>query len=69
MVWMRSVAGRLKTDYRYSKNIVYNNFPFPQVTNKQKAELEEYVYAVLDEREKHSEKTLAQMYDPDKMPQ
>lgn len=69
MVWIKSVCWRLKTDYRYSKNIVYNNFPFPYITKKQKEEIEEYVYEVLDEREKHSEKTLAEMYDPDKMPE
>lgn len=69
MVWMKSVAWRLKTDYRYSKNIVYNNFPFPRITKKQKEEIEWYVYEVLDEREKHSEKTLAEVYAPDKMPE
>ncbi len=68
MVWMKTVAGRLKTDFRYSSAVVYNTFPFPSITKKQKDEIEEYVYAVLDEREQHSEKTLAQMYDPDKMP-
>ena len=69
MVWMRTFSGKLKNDYRYSSTIVYNTFPFPSITKKQKEEIEEYVYAVLDEREKHTEKTLAQMYDPDKMPE
>ena len=69
MVWMRLVAGKLKTDYRYSKDIVYNTFPFPSLTSKQREEITEFVFNVLDEREQHSEKTLAQQYDPDKMPQ
>jgi hypothetical protein len=46
----------------------YNNFPFPNITETQKKELEKHVYKVLEEREAHSEKTLAQLYDPDKMP-
>jgi len=69
MVWTRSVAWKLEERFRYSRNVVYNTFPFPYITKKQKAEIEEYVYEVLDEREKHSEKTLAEMYDPDKMPE
>lgn len=68
MVWMRQVGGKLKSDYRYAKDLVYNTFPFPEINNEQKQELERNVYAVLGEREKHSEKTLAQLYDPDKMP-
>jgi len=69
MVWMRVIAGRLKTDYRYSSALVYNNFPFPNISDKQKEEITELVFNILDEREQHSEKTLAQLYDPDKMPQ
>ena len=69
MIWVNSVAGRIKTDIRYSKDIVYNNFPFPPISDKQKKELEQHVYNILGEREKHSEKTLAQLYDPDKMPE
>ena len=69
MVWMRVIAGRLKTDYRYSSALVYNNFPFPNITDKQKEDLTELVFTILDEREQHSEKTLAELYDPDKMPQ
>ena len=69
MVWMRTVAGRLKTDYRYSSALVYNTFPFPNISQTQKDELTEFAFGVLDEREKHSEKTLAQLYDPDKMPE
>ena len=69
MTWINAVAGRLKTDFRYSKDVVYNNFPFPPISITQKQELEKHVYQILDEREKHSEKTLAQLYDPDKMPE
>lgn len=69
MVWMRTVAGRLKTDYRYSSVLCYNTFPFPNISQKQKDEITELVFGVLDEREKHSQKTLAQLYDPNKMPE
>jgi hypothetical protein len=69
MAWMKLVAGKLKTDYRYSKDIVYNTFPFPVLSEQQKEEITNLVFNILDEREQHSEKTLAQLYDPDKMPQ
>lgn len=68
MTWVRTVAGRLKTDYRYSSSLCYNTFPFPDISAQQKEMLEEHVFRVLDEREKHPEKTMAQLYDPDKMP-
>lgn len=68
MTWVRAVAGRLKTDYRYSATLCYNTFPFPDISAKQKEKLEDHVFRVLDEREKHPEKTMAQLYDPDKMP-
>ncbi len=68
MVWVKAVAGRMKTDMQYSNTICYNTFPFPNITKKQKEELAELVFKILDEREQHSEKTLAQLYDPDKMP-
>jgi hypothetical protein len=58
----------MKNDYRYSAEICYNTFPFPLINESQKKELESYVFNVLSERENHSEKTLAQLYDPDKMP-
>ncbi len=69
MTWMRTVAGRLEERYRYSSALVYNTFPFPDISEKQKEELSEHVFNILDEREQHSEKTLAQLYDPDKMPE
>ncbi|MEK7187459.1 MAG: DNA methyltransferase [Patescibacteria group bacterium] len=68
MVWVRAVAGRLKTDIRYSGTICYNAFPFPNITEKQKESLTSHVYNILTEREKHSDKTMAELYDPDKMP-
>ncbi len=69
MVWMKNIGGKLEERYRYSKNVVYNTFPFPKIIDKQKEEITELVYGILDERAKHSEKTLAEMYDPDKMPE
>jgi hypothetical protein len=67
-VWIKSLAGRLRSDIRYSSSLCYNTFPFPNITEYQKRDLETYVYKVLEERENFSEKTLAQLYDPDKMP-
>ncbi len=68
MVWMKSVGGRLETRIQYSKNIVYNTFPIPEISKKDKENLNLHVLQILEEREKHSEKTLAKMYDPIKMP-
>ncbi len=69
MTWVRAVAGRLETRLRYSSALCYNTFPFPEITDDQKESLEEHVFKVLDEREAHSEKTMAELYDPDKMPE
>ncbi len=69
MIWVKAVAGKLEERYRYSKNVVYNTFPFPNISEKQKEEITELVFNILDEREQHSEKTLAQLYDPNKMPE
>lgn len=66
--WVISFAGKLKNDFRYSAGICWYSFPFPNISDAQKKELEKHVYRILEEREKHSEKTLAQLYDPDKMP-
>jgi hypothetical protein len=68
MVWVRNVGGKLKTDYRYSAKLCYNTFPFPNISDKQKANLNLYVFAILDERAKHPSKTLAQLYNPTTMP-
>ncbi len=69
MTWVRCVAGNLETRIRYSNTLCYNTFPFPPISERQKQELEQSVYRILEEREAHSEKTLAQLYDPDKMPE
>lgn len=64
MAWMRTVAGRLKSDYRYSKELVYNTFPWPEATEKQIAVIEEAARGVLDERSKYPGTSLADLYDP-----
>lgn len=69
MAWVRTVAGRLKTDFRYSSGIVYNNFPVPSLNETDKGKIEEKLFPILDARENHSEKSLGEMYDPDKMPE
>lgn len=69
MVWVRAVGGRLKTDYRYSAELCYNTFPFPDVSDQKKRELEYHAKQVLSAREAHSELTMAELYDPDKMPE
>lgn len=68
MVWMRTIGGKLKTDYRYT-NLCYNSFPFPQVSAEKKAKIAAAAEDVLVTREFYPEKTLADLYDPDKMPQ
>ena len=68
MVWARAVGGKMKTDYRYSNTIVYNNFPVRALSDVEKQKLTEKALRVLDVREYHCEKTLAQLYDPDLMP-
>lgn len=69
MAWMRAVAGRLESRYRYSKDIVYNNFIWPaEVTDEQKAEIEKLAQAVLDARAQFPDASLADLYDPLTMP-
>jgi hypothetical protein len=68
MAWVKSVCGRLEMRYRYSKDIVYNNFPFPPINQAQKDELEQHTHNILKARANHTQKTLAEMYDPNKMP-
>lgn len=67
--WMRAVAGRMRTDYAYSASIVYNTFPFPKISEAKKKEIEEAAENVLITREYYPGSTLAELYDPDKMPQ
>lgn len=66
--WMRVVAGRLKSDYRYSKDIVYNNFPWCNPTDEQKAKIEQTAQAILDARANYPECSLADLYDELTMP-
>ncbi|MDQ2925599.1 MAG: class I SAM-dependent DNA methyltransferase [Acidobacteriota bacterium] len=68
MAWVRSTCGRLKSDYRYSAGIVYNNFPWPEPTPKQRKTIETAAQAVLNERDRHPNATLADLYDPLSMP-
>jgi hypothetical protein len=69
MAWTRQVCGRLKSDYRYSNKLVYNNFPWPQsATDKQRAAVEAKAQAVLDARQQFPAATLADLYDPLTMP-
>jgi hypothetical protein len=67
-VWVRTVAGRLEERIRYSSVLCYNTFPLPELTDKQKETLTTHSINILSEREKHAEKTIAQMYDLGKMP-
>lgn len=68
IVWVKAVAGRLKMDMQYSNTLCYNTFPFPDITTKQKENLNLYVFSILDERAKHPSKTMAQLYNPTTMP-
>lgn len=66
--WMRLVAGRIKSDYRYSASVVYNSYPWPDVTETQREQIEQLAEAILLTREDFPGLTLAQLYDPSKMP-
>ena len=68
MAWTKVVCGRMKSDYRYSKDIVYNNFPWPKPTEKQKAKIEETAQAVLNARALYPDCSLADLYDETAMP-
>ena len=69
MAWIRTVCGKLKTDYRYSSTLGYNTFPCPPLTPQQKEKLNNSARNVLFARANHPDLTLAEMYDPDKMPE
>ena len=60
--WMRVVCGRLKSDFRYSKDIVYNNFPWPAVTEEQKTKMEDAARAILDARQAYPDASMADLY-------
>lgn len=68
MAWMRTVGGRLKSDYQYSGSMVYNTFPWPEITDKQKTAIEKSAQTVLDVRATFPDSTLSDMYDPLTMP-
>ena len=68
MAWTRAVCGRIKSDYRYSKDVVYNNFPWPTPTPEQKAKIEQTAQAILDARSLYPDCSLADLYDEATMP-
>ncbi|MDB2681315.1 N-6 DNA methylase [Opitutales bacterium] len=68
-VWIKATCGKIKQDPRYSSSLGYNNFPVPNLSTIQKQALTAHVMEVLQQRENHPEKTMAQLYDPDKMPE
>ena len=68
MAWMRAVAGRLETRYQYSKELVYSNFPWPNITDKQKEKITKTAQEILDARKNHPQNSLADLYDPLLMP-
>ncbi|MCD8293411.1 MAG: methylase [Prevotellaceae bacterium] len=68
MGWMKAVCGRLKSDYRYSKDVVYNNFPWPAPTDEQRQRIEQCAQAILDARDLYPECSLADLYDEVAMP-
>ena len=68
MVWMATTCGRLETRFNYSNTLCYNTFPFPNLSDSQKKTLEDSALSIIEARENHYENTMAQLYDPDKMP-
>ena len=68
MAWVNHIGGRLKSDPRYAIGMVYNTFPWPEPTPKQRLKIEELAQAVLDARAAHPTSSLADLYDPDTMP-
>ena len=69
MLWLRTVGGKLKTDLRYSNELCYNTFPLPEISSSLKESLKEIALKLLaDEREKHFDKTIEELYNPETMP-
>ncbi|MBR5034722.1 MAG: methylase [Bacteroidales bacterium] len=68
MAWMRVVCGRLKSDYRYSKEQVYNPFPWPNVNQTQIDKITKTAQGILDARNKYPDSSFADLYDPVTMP-
>ena len=69
LAWIRTVCGKLKTDYRYSNTLGYNTFPIPDLSHIQKQLLEEHAWKIIEAREAHPGKTIAWLYHPDTMPE
>ncbi len=69
MVWVKVIGGKLETSYRYSAKVCYNTFPFPKITEAKRQEIGEAAEIVLITREGYPSKTLADLYDPEKMPE
>lgn len=69
MIWVRTISGKLKTDFQYTVSLSYNTFPFPSINKDKKTQIEEAAENVLVTRAFYPEKTLAELYDPDKMPE
>ena len=67
--WVGLTAGRMKSDYRYSSGVCYNTFPVPKLTEQNKADLTRCAEDILLAREAHFPATIADLYDPDKMPE
>ena len=68
MAWMRTVCGRMKSDYRYANGLVYNTFPWPTPTDDQKQKIEQTAQGILDARALYPDSSLADLYDPLTMP-
>ena len=68
LIWIATVCGKIKTDYRYSNTLGWNTFPVPQLTTKNKADLTRCAEDILLARERHFPATIADLYDPEKMP-
>ncbi len=68
MVWVKTIGGRLKSDYRYSKDIIYNNFPWPELSEKQKLDIMKTAQTILDVRDRYPDCSLADLYDDRTMP-
>jgi hypothetical protein len=69
LIWISTVCGKLKTDYRYSNTLGWNTFPVPQLTEKNKSDLTYCAKEILLARERHFPSTIAELYDPDNMPE
>ena len=68
MAWVRTTAGRMKSDYRYSNTLCYNTFPFLELSDDESAALTDSALRILAARERWPDRSLADMYDPDRMP-